>query len=222
MTASKNDTAHTPPLGFTTLTPFYDAAIALMTREKVWRRALVGVIESAGPRTVIDVGSGTGSLAVLLLGAAPAVNYVGVDPDKDAVEIARSKAKRLAVGARFVEGRFPDALGDERADAIVSSLVLHQVPLQEKRRIMEAAFERLIPGGAFIIADYGEQRTLISRLLFRATVQALDGRENTQWNADGVLPRLMKEAGFLDIAETARLTTATGTIAVLSGTKSVK
>lgn len=207
--AAKN---YTPPLGHAALTPLYDAAIALLTRERVWRRAIVAEILAARHDTIVDVGSGTGSLAILLHNAAPNTIYVGVDPDGEAVIRARSKAARAGSVAKFLEGFFPDVFAGEPVDLIVSSLVLHQVPLAEKNRIIAAAFGRLKPGGKLILADYGLQDTALARCLFRMTVQTLDGRENTQSNADGVLPRILQEAGFEPIRQKMRLLTPTGLI----------
>lgn len=56
------------------------------------------------------------------------------------------------------------------------------------------------------------------RLLFRQ-VQQLDGFENTQPNADGVLPALVEDAGFGDIGEVQVLPTPTGSISLLAATK---
>lgn len=57
------------------------------------------------------------------------------------------------------------------------------------------------------------------RLLFRLTVQRLDGIEDTQSNADGVLPGLIAEAGFAEVTERARIHTLTGTIAIFTARK---
>ena len=52
------------------------------------------------------------------------------------------------------------------------------------------------------------------RVLFRASVQALDGVHDTQPNADGALPRLMCEAGFSTVVEVKQVRTATGSISI--------
>lgn len=204
--------AHTPPLGHAALTPIYDAAIALLTRENAWRQALVAEILSGAHHSIIDIGSGTGSLAIALHRASPGTAYVGVDPDPDAVKRARDKAARSGAAVRFAEGFFPAAVPSEPVDVIVSSLVLHQVSLAEKDRILAAAFDRLNPGGRLILADYGLQDSALARLLFRATVQSLDGRADTQPNAEGVLPALIEKAGFGAIEQRARWLTPTGVI----------
>ncbi|MGB9224607.1 hypothetical protein [Mycobacterium sp.] len=51
------------------------------------------------------------------------------------------------------------------------------------------------------MADCGLQRTAKMRKRFRL-VQHGDGFDNTEPNAQGVLPELMAEVGFSDVAET--------------------
>ena len=58
--------------------------------------------------------------------------------------------------------------------------------------------------------------TGLMRLAFRLTVQRLDGIDDTQPNADGVLPGLIAAAGFRHVAETFRLLTITGAIELLT------
>ncbi len=101
------------------------------------------------------------------------------------------------------------------ADAVVSSLVLHQMPVREKAATLRAMFAMLRPGGRLVIADYGRQHGLM-RLAFRLTVQRLDGIDDTRPNADGVLPGLIAAAGFRHVAETFRLLTITGAIELLT------
>jgi hypothetical protein len=82
--------------------------------------------------------------------------------------------------------------------------------MEEKRAGLAASLRALRPGGALHIADYGRQ-TGVMRLLFRL-VQSLDGYENTQPNADGVLPTLIAEAGFAEVRESGLIQTVTGSI----------
>jgi hypothetical protein len=62
------------------------------------------------------------------------------------------------------------------------------------------------------------QRTLWMRTLFRQ-VQALDGWERTGLNAMGILPELIADAGFENVAEVRVVQTPTGSISLYSGRK---
>ena len=211
---------HTPPLGFAALTPLYDRVIGTMTREAVWRAHLVGHIGAKGGETILDVGSGTGSLAIAVTAAAPGCDFRGIDPDAAAVEIARRKAGLAGSTATFKLGNFGGPNGtSEVVDKITSSLVLHQVPLAEKRRLLSAMFAGLRPGGQLFIADYGFQSTFVMRLAFRMTVQMLDGKSDTQYNADGILPKLIEEAGFEKMRLLDGFDTVTGRIDIIRAEK---
>ena len=215
------ETAYTPPLGFAALTPLYDRVVRIMTREAAWRTRLV---ERIGPRAgdnILDVGSGTGSLAIAVTAAAPGCRFKGIDPDRAAVELARKKAAAAGSSATFEQGSFggPATHNASAVDKITCSLVLHQVALAEKQRLLRAMFARLRPGGQLFIADYGLQSTFIMRLAFRLTVQMLDGRRDTQPNADGMLPSLIEEAGFEGTTLRDSFKTATGKIEIIRAEK---
>jgi len=215
------EASHTPPLGFAALTPLYDRAIASLTREKTWRSALVDHLGARPGERILDVGSGTGTLAIAVTADEPGCAYCGIDPDREAVEIARRKAASAGSPATFAVGQFGEtgAPAGERVDAIICSLVLHQVPLAEKRRLVHAMFDQLRPGGRLLLADYGVQPSLAMRVAFRLTVQLLDGRADTQPNADGILPVLIAEAGFERLASLETIDTPTGRIEIFRARK---
>lgn len=210
-----------PALGRHELTGDYDRVIAIMTRERRWRAQLLALAAPQAGETIIDVGCGTGTFALMLQAACLGARVIAVDPDPKVLEIARRKAAGAGGAVEWRQG-----FGDELAsiaepgsvDKVVSSLVLHQCPLPVKRAILASMVAILKPGGRLAIADYGAQRSLLMRLLFRQ-VQALDGFENTQPNADGVIPQLMAEAGFREVSEGRVVPTPTGSISLYSATR---
>jgi len=208
-----SEDAYTPPLG-TGDTADYDRAIRRWTREMRWRRAMIDALAPRAGETIVDVGCGTGSFAVLLKAAAPEALVLGIDPDAEALAIARVKADAARTDVSWERG-FARDIGARSADAIVSSLMVHQVPMAEKRAGLAAMHAALRPGGRLVIADYGRQRGLM-RLLFRLTIQRLDGVTDTQPNADGLLPDLVRAAGFANVREPDRVHTVTGTIALIT------
>lgn len=213
--------SYTPPAGYRWLTPLYDIGVRISTRETKWRRELIERIAPTGDDVLLDVGAGTGSLATLLAGQDPATAYFGIDPDHEAIKIARKKAKRAGISVEFKQGMFSaDAIAEWPSPSIVTlCLVLHQVPMDEKLRLLREIHVVLKPGGSLFIADYGEQTSRVMRALFRATIQQLDGIEDTQPNADGVLVPLMGEAGFEDVREIRKYKTITGSISIFRAAK---
>lgn len=209
-----NETTFTPAAGRPEWTPFYDFAIALLTRERRWRSALLRQTAPQPGDRILDVGCGTGTFAVMLKRAEPRAEVVGLDPDPDVLARARAKAAKDAADVTFRQGFARDA-GAEAAGftKVVSSLVFHQVPLEEKRAGLAAIGRALRPGGTLHIADYGLQRTPLMRAAFRQ-IQKLDGFDNTEPNARGVLPELIREAGFAAVEETEVIATVTGSISL--------
>jgi len=110
-------------------------------------------------------------------------------------------------------------LGAGVATKAISSLVLHQCDLPVKVAILQSMASVLANSGRLMIADDGLQRTLLMKLLFRQ-VPALDGWERTGLNAKGVLPDLIAEAGFQDVAEVRVIPTPTGSILLYAAGKS--
>lgn len=215
--------AFTPAAGYHWLTPFYDLGVAVLTRERRWRQALVQQLSPQPVDIILDLGSGTGSLLLRIGKVAPAATLIGIDPDPVVLARARKRfaEEKIVVGLRAGFAReVGDLVADRRPTKIVSSLVFHQVPMAEKKAALAAAYKALSGGGELHIADYGLQRTWLMRTLFRGFIQNLDGRENTEPNARGVLPDLMKAAGFKDVKETMVFPTPSGSISLYRGDKS--
>jgi len=209
------ENAFTPALGRFAPTRFYDQVVAL-TRERLWRAAAAMYVAPRPDDVIVDVGCGTGSLALLLAHVEPRARIVGLDPDPDVLAVARRKAHAAHAAVRWLAGMgdgLVDSLGAGSVNTVVSSLVLHQCPVPVKRAVLESMAAVLRPGGKLVIADYGLQRTRLMRLAFRI-VQLADGKEDTQPNADGALPGLISDAGFRDVREAEVVPTVTGSISV--------
>lgn len=185
-----------------------------LTRERLWRGLTVKHLAPQPGDAILDVGCGTGSLALLAARAQPQATVVGLDPDPEVLAVARDKDTQGRV--RWLTGMgdaLVDAVGAESMDAVMSSLVLHQCPVPVKRAVLASMFAVLRPGGRLVIADYGLQRTRLMRTAFRI-VQIADGKTDTQPNADGVLPELISNAGFADVREAEVVPTITGSISI--------
>lgn len=208
--------SYTPALGHSGLTGFYDRAITSLTREKVWRSMVLETLAPQDDETIVDVGAGTGSLAILIKRSAPQARVVAIDPDPAVRQIGEGKALAAGVSIEFIT-----ALGDEAiaaipagaADAVTCSLVLHQCPLEMKRAIIANAARLLRPKGRLVLADYGAQPNPLMRFGF-LLVQALDGFEATEHNRRGVIPQLIDTAGFAVNEIVGQVETVTGAITV--------
>lgn len=215
-----SDLTYTPAAGHHWLTPFYDFGVAILTREHRWRSALIAQVRPRAGDVIVDVGCGTGSLLVRLGQATPSVRLIAIDPDPAALARAR---KKVAVAGLSVElhigfaRQAAELLEERRPTKVLSSLVFHQVPMEEKVAALAAMYAALGAGGEIHIADYGLQRTPLMRALFRGVIQNLDGHANTEPNARGVLPDLMHAAGFRSVEEALVIPTLSGSISLYRG-----
>ncbi|HZW25057.1 MAG TPA: peptide chain release factor N(5)-glutamine methyltransferase [Gallionella sp.] len=71
---------------------------------------------------VLDLGTGSGAIALSIARSRPDVDVTAVDASPEALEVAQENARRLGVGnARFVHSDWFAALEGERYDLIVSN-----------------------------------------------------------------------------------------------------
>ncbi|MCE9524386.1 MAG: class I SAM-dependent methyltransferase [Alphaproteobacteria bacterium] len=207
-----------PALGDHRLSPLYDTTMSLLTCERTWQRAFVKQIDPLPRDVILDVGCGTGTLAILLKQACPAASIYGSDPDPDILTRAENKARDKDLLIHFSKGYAQETASVAsaiRPNKIVTSLVLHQVPLSSKRSTLLSAYAALRAGGELHIADYGQQYSPLMRMAHRH-VQAIDGFESPQPSADGMLPELLLETGFIAVQEHTVIPTPTGSISLYS------
>nr|WP_315457956.1 class I SAM-dependent methyltransferase [uncultured Sphingorhabdus sp.] len=214
-------TPFTPALGKAELTADYDRVIAIMTREKKWRALLLQSVSPQPQDVIVDLGCGTGTFAIMIAKAAPGARVIAVDPDPEVLRIAASKAATAQATVEFIEalgGDHVEYLPYGQVDKVVTSLVLHQCPMDAKEELLVNAHALLTPGGTVFVADYGVQPSLLMQLLFNQ-VRSLDGYENTRANKDGMIPLLIEQAGFAEVAENWQVQTPTGALTLWTGTK---
>jgi ubiquinone/menaquinone biosynthesis C-methylase UbiE len=134
--------------------PFYDLMAKLVGADPARRLLVDQVAPRAGDR-VLDVGSGTGSLAIELKRRYPGADVVGLDPDPRALAMARRKAERASLSIRFDRG-FADALPypDASFERVTCSLMFHHLSPADKERALREVRRVLRTGGRFHMLDF--------------------------------------------------------------------
>jgi len=108
---------------------------------------------AAGAARILDVGTGTGTLAIELLRRWPHVHVTAIDASRGMIEKASGEADRLLTTEQRARLDLRVAvaddlgLGDGTLDAAVSSFVLQLVP--NRFRALREVHRVLRPGGAF-------------------------------------------------------------------------
>jgi SAM-dependent methyltransferase len=207
---------YVPAAGRAWLTALYDPAMALTMRERAFRPALIATALAERPRTVVDVGCGTGTISSMLADADPAVEAHGFDGDEAVLEQARRKSVRhgdRVIFTRALADHLP--LESQSVDVAIASLLLHHLAPQAKLATLAEAKRVLRPGGRLVIADWGRAHDPLTRTGFLA-LQLLDGFENTRDHAAGRLPSMIEQAGFASARIEQRWRTIWGSLELIS------
>jgi ubiquinone/menaquinone biosynthesis C-methylase UbiE len=205
-----------PALRFHSLTRFYDPIVRVTTREAEFKRRLLAQAAIDPGDRVLDLGCGTGTLAIAAKRAQPAAEVIGLDADADILERAHRKASAARLEIEFVRGLstqlpFPDG----SVNRVLATLFFHHLDAHAKRDTIEEVARVLRPGGELHVADWGAPAGALMSLL-AWQIRLLDGLEPTRENLAGELPRLFESGGLRDSAETGQLATLFGTLCLYS------
>ena len=137
---------------------YYDLLAWVLTlgRERAFRQRLVELARLAPGETVLDVGCGTGTLAIAAKErVGPSGSVHGIDASPEMIEQATRKAARAGADVRFqtavVEALpFPDG----SFDAVLSTLMLHHLPRGLREQCLQEIRRVLKPGGGLLVVDF--------------------------------------------------------------------
>jgi ubiquinone/menaquinone biosynthesis C-methylase UbiE len=194
----------------------YDVLSFLMTATRRWRPALLAQLAPVPDDVIADIGCGTGTQLRLVARICPSATLIGVDPDAAIRQRAQAKLAKVRPPVQLLAGYARDSADLLRGlgvTKVLSSLMFHQVPLDEKFAGLAAMYDSFTSSGSLHVADFGLQRTPKMRKRFRL-VQKGDGFDNTEPNARGVLPELMVDVGFDSVEETHVFETVCGSVSI--------
>jgi ubiquinone/menaquinone biosynthesis C-methylase UbiE len=163
-----------------------------------------------GARRILDIGTGTGTLAIAAINRWPAVHVVGIDASREMAEAAGREADRLLDPAdrrRFgTEVAFADDLpfADGEFDAAMSSFVLQLVP--NRARALREARRVLRPGGTIAYVTWlSDDRIFTPDIDLDDALDEVgigprepDGRPGDVPSVDGAA-RQLRRAGYEDV-----------------------
>ena len=204
-TAKNPQKPYLPAMGHDLLLPLYDPLQRLLGMESIHRQ-LVDQARIQPDQRVLEIGCGTGNLAILIKRLHPDAEVVGIDPDPKALARAQRKAWREALSVQLDRG-FAEELPypDASFDRVLSALMFHHLGPEEQEKSLDEARRILRPGGSLHLLDFGGAKMRSDGFMARLHHRSERLRNNF---GDGI-PTLMRGAGFADPTEVA----SPGTIA---------
>jgi ubiquinone/menaquinone biosynthesis C-methylase UbiE len=173
----------------------YDLLLNIIWRgsERVYRQKAV---ELAGLRTgevVLDIGCGTGTLAIAAKQrVGPTGRVFGLDASREMISRARKKAGRAAAEIDFqIAGAEALPFSEATFDAVLSTTVFHCLADDARQLCIREIVRVLKPNGRLLLIDFGgsarEKRSLIGHLRAHRHFDLLD-----------LVPAL-QETGLIDL-----------------------
>jgi ubiquinone/menaquinone biosynthesis C-methylase UbiE len=211
----ENQQEYIPALSYRFLTPFFDFIQKYIVRDVRYKTLLIEQANLQPGHKVLDLGCGTGTLAIMAKAVQPEAEVIGLDADPEMLEQAIRKSTEQKIMVKFDVGftnelPYPDA----SFDRVMSSIMIHHLKTPDKWTTAHEVFRVLKPGGELHIIDFCKPVTWYGKLLG----PFLHGFEEANDNIDGKLPEIFGAPG-LDITITGHFKIFFGDLAFLSGKK---
>lgn len=176
---------------------FYDLFVRLLFSGKVqvMMRSTVQLANIQPGEKVLDIGCGTGTLAILAKQTGgQSVEIYGRDAAPEMIEHAREKARQQKVDVDFQPGlaeaiQFPD----ETFDLVMNSLMMHHLPADLREKALVEMYRVLKPGGRLLVVDFEPPKKGLYRSFLTLILGEMTSIDNT------AIPPLVRNAGFKNV-----------------------
>ena len=131
--------------------------LAMLGRERVFRETVVRLARLRPGEAVLDIGCGTGTLAIAAKRhVGPTGTVCGIDASPEMLARAQKKARKAGVEIVFNNAMaqalpFPDA----QFDAVLATVMLHHLPRKARQQCAAEMRRVLKPGGRVLAVDFG-------------------------------------------------------------------
>jgi ubiquinone/menaquinone biosynthesis C-methylase UbiE len=201
------------PFGPSWFTAAYDPLTARWPAGNKMRATVIDALELAPGQRLLELGCGSGRLAVQIKRGWPELAITAVDGNRDIMKVAQNRAEQAGVDIDFVLGDFTTCPLEGIYDKVYSTLVLHHLNLEAKQEVLARIRGLLADDGKFVIADFtghhhGSGQAILSKL--STLSDPLGGK---QTHRDGSFEAAMRDT-FAVVGSVARVPSVFGTIEV--------
>ena len=166
-------------------------------------RTIARMVDLTGAKSLLDVAGGTGAMTIRLLEANPDLTSTIIDfPNVSEIGWRFITEANMTNRVRYIPSNALNVEWPSEQDAILMSYLFSGVPGEEVPRLVQYAFDSLVPGGKFLVHDFmvNDDRT-------GPVLAALWQLQHMAFTPDahsvtaGWLKAEMKKAGFIDIQD---------------------
>lgn len=114
---------------------------------------IIALLELRAPQTLLDIGAGTGNVSVQILERIPGVRVAAVEPSAEMQAEAQARLQPYGDRVELINADVRSFRPSRRYDAVLSNLVLHNLPPADKQQLLRSCQTWLEPRGCFIWGD---------------------------------------------------------------------
>lgn len=201
------------PLGPSWMTGAYDPLIARWPAGNRMRAAVSAALRPEPGMRLLELGCGSGRLAIGLKRRCPGVEITAVDGNRDILTIAENRARQAGVDIEFALGDFTTCPLEGTYDAVYSTLVMHHLNLEAKQEVVRRIDALLVDGGAFVIADFSGHHGHGGQAILGRLATLSDPLKGKQPHRDGTFDALLRST-FTEVLTVHRISSVFGTIEI--------
>ncbi|TDM05336.1 MAG: peptide chain release factor N(5)-glutamine methyltransferase [Ideonella sp. MAG2] len=173
-----------------------------------WALELLAASDAPPSPRVLDLGTGSGAIALAVRQACPHCHMMAVDLSPAALAQARANGERLGLPVNWLQGAWWQPVAGQRFDLVLSNppyiaegdphldalqheprMALTSGPdgLDDLRRIVAQATAHLQPGGHLLLEHGWDQAPAVQKLLAEAGLEGITSRADLsgQWRCTG-------------------------------------
>lgn len=125
-------------------------------------KTIARMVDLTGAKSLLDVGGGTGAMSIRLLQANPELGATIIDfPNVSEIGWQFITDAKMTNRVRYIPANALTVQWPDQQDAILMSYLFSGIPGDDVPRLIQQAFDNLVPGGAIMVHDFmvGDDRS---------------------------------------------------------------